>query len=179
MQKNKRAEKMWDIIRKYDGVGFVGADVVDLGCGYGDLIQHSIWAGAQFVMGVDSDPNAINVSSKKAEGILGKQGIVMFELIPIEEFIKTSQSYYDIGFCTSVLPYVENPSAVLGWMKEYVGISIIECQYAGDGPGFEGVRDDRDMGLWLEGFWEFAHKIGETDTEIRAASRSIWICFNV
>ncbi len=175
---NVRAKEMWSIIREYEDIDFYGADVVDLGFGYGDLLTFSLIAGASFVTGVDKNSASINITSRKIEDI-GKRGVAILELGEISDFIVRSTDYFDIAFCTSVLPYLDDPDSVLLWMREYAGISIIECQYAGDGPGFEHIRDDYDMGVWLEKYWEFAHPIGKTELAIRDASRTIWLCYNI
>jgi hypothetical protein len=56
-------------------------------------------------------------------------------------------------------------------------ISLVECQYAGDGPGFEDIENDNDFQelLWKAGF-AWAQPIGRTFVKGRDKYRTIWYC---
>jgi hypothetical protein len=84
---------------------------------------------------------------------------------------------YDIIICFSVLPYLSDPTATLHWIRNHSNQALIECQYSGDGPGFDWLKDDYDMQRWLEqaGF-ETIEPIGKTLVKDRDKYRTIWLC---
>jgi SAM-dependent methyltransferase len=171
---------MWFYI--FGHVEFEDKQVLDLGCGYGDLLSLSLDAGALYVMGVDMD----FAMASYAEAKLYENGyttddysIVVDDIDRIVEYDDTKYMGYDIIICTSVLPYLKNPDASLKWMRENSEIAIIECQYADDGPGPEGIRNDKEMSSVLgDAGWKNVNKIGTTDVVIRPSARTIWKCYD-
>lgn len=177
--RNKRATEMWQYIN--ENVEFQDMTVLDLGSGYGDLMRYALDAGAIFVVGVEHD----YVTAAYADSMLHTHGVstdnyaVMVE--DIDRLVRTNDPSFhgfDIVICNSVLPYLDQPNAVLKWMQKNSNVAIIECQYNGDGPGPEGISNDEDMESVLKyAGWKHAKKIGWTDVMIRPAKRSIWKCY--
>jgi len=168
---NRRADKMWEQIDQ--AVYFYpGAEVIDLGAGYGDLAIRAAGYGAHVTV-VEQVPHVLS----EGLGSVDNKFHITVKIDDIERYIKHhNEEYWYVAFCTSVLPYMSNPDAVLDWMSKHAKMSVIECQYAGDGPGFENILTDVDMTEWLEKHWAWVTKIGETVLDIRPASRSIWLC---
>jgi len=166
---NKRAPDMWRQIREY--VDFTGKTVVDLGCGPGDFMSRALQDGASWVIGVDIDPDTARQAKETCLEI-GKTTIVL-----VDDIVNMPHdSEYDIGMCFSVLPYTSNPVAVLDWMSKCVGTSLIEMQYANDGPGPAQITDDLDMLKFLEMFWDKPQVIGRTEISVGKGRRTIWLC---
>ena len=96
----------------------------------------------------------------------------------IEHWSERWPGYHDIVLCTSVLPYIVDPDRLLLNIHRDSDTAIIECQYAGDGPGLEYIKNDTDMKEWLSKFdWFSVKKIGSTNVESRpGVKRSIWMC---
>lgn len=168
---NKRAQEMWEQIIQH--VDFTGKTVIDLGCGTGDFLYRSLKDKAAWAIGVELDP----FTARQARETCKSNGVKAIVLV---EDIQTlpEDSEYDIAMCFSVLPYVRNQVSVLKWMKNCAKTSIIEMQYAGDGPGPANIVDDLDMINYLNLFWSKATVIGRTDVTIRQAFRTIWLCEN-
>ena len=83
----------------------------------------------------------------------------------------------DVTFCFSLLPYVDRPTDLLLNMRKFSEVSFIECQYSGDGPGFEWIKNDIDMLRWLERVgWKSVSKLGRTRVSYRNVDRTIWMC---
>ena len=174
---NSRAGVMFEAIRK--NVNLVSADILDLGCGYGDLGTYSATHGARHVTFVDKDESVILISRakiiQKAPKGLTWQALVL----DIDDRHQlASLGYYHVAYCTSVLPYLKNRDMVLGFMASRAETSVIEMQYYGDGPGPESIRDDDDMGMWLENFWASVEAIGKSYTGRTPAFRTLWKCTN-
>lgn len=160
---------MWEQITKY--VDFTGKSVIDLGCGTGDFLYRALKSGAAWVVGVDADP----FTARQARETCKENGVRA--LILVEDIANMpDDSEYDIALCFSVLPYVSNQVSVLRWMSKCAKTSIIEMQYAGDGPGPPNITDDLDMLNYLSLFWDKPTVIGSTDVVIRPARRTIWRC---
>lgn len=152
---NVRSPEQWEIIRKH--IDVAGKIVIDLGCGYGDIMTFMAIAGA-ITEGVDVHAHLPNVAE-----------------LDICEFVKISGAHYDIGVCFSVIPYLGHCIAdVLLWMRDYCDVSLIEIQYEGDGPGV--VRDDVAMREVLLKLWPTAWPIGKTLVDGRNTYRTIWMC---
>lgn len=182
---NTRADDMWREIYKY--VDFHDKSVMDVGCGYGDMLARAYEAGAKIVFGMDNDKRVIYEAGLR----LGEAG---YSDAPIYLLRANANSwnvswpgFHNIIFCFSVLPYLEEPTEMLRHFKRDSNVALIECQYAGDGPGFPDIKGDDDMyevlmgGSFVKGLkkWEgfySADKIGETKVEIRDTYRSIWLC---
>jgi len=176
---NTRAPAQWEIISQY--VDFDGKTVLDLGCGYGDLLWRAWAAGAKSIVGVDSN---FEIQKRLGE-IAFNAGISMRipdppfvpEWSTIRNYILQRNSGADIIFCFSVLPYLKNAHDILKWIFSHSSVALIECQYQGDGPGPFYLRDDCDMRRWLDkvGF-KTVEPIGKTLVEGRGAYRTIWMC---
>lgn len=149
--------------------------VIDLGCGAGDIAWRCAAAGADYVWAVDKSIRLVNADW------MSKSRKVTFSTIDINLWVDEDKDFYpfdfDIAICFSVLPYLSYPTATLQWMHKRFGMSLIECQYDGDGPGFEDIKDDDDMrDLLVDCGWHFVSKIGQTTIKDRDKYRSIWLC---
>ena len=166
---------MFEAIRRH--VDLVGADVLDLGCGYGDLAAFSLANGARHVTIVDKNPEMILMSEAK---IIQRAPLTTTWETLVLDIDDRSQlaslQYYHIAYCTSVLPYLSNRELALSFLAARAETSIIEMQYAGDGPGPKEIKNDADMLALLSRFWETSEKIGRTHTGRTPAHRSIWKC---
>ena len=168
---NMRAGKMWDIISAH--VDFKGKRVVDLGCGHGDLIIR-IATVAKSLMGFDENSLAIHDCMTKAN--LAKLENIAFVNHDISS-VRLIKDASDVFVCCSVLPYLPLASQFINNMARNAPLSIIECQYAGDGPGFPDIENDDDMKTWLlSAGWSTVTPIGKTHVEGRDKWRTIWKC---
>jgi SAM-dependent methyltransferase len=172
---NTRAGVMFTAIRQH--VEFTGADVLDLGCGYGDLAAFSVANGARHVTIVDKDPKMVLMAEQKilkrvADGVTWETLVLDLD----DRSQLASLQYYHVAFCTSVLPYLKNRDMLLSFLAARVRTSVIEMQYHGDGPGPEEIKSDDDMFAWLTKYWEDVTKIGQSFTGRVPAYRSIWKC---
>ena len=164
---NTRSPEQWRIISEH--IDFQGKTVLDLGCGKGDILAFAAEAGAH-VTGIDSDKaniEYVRITYPEIEVI--EQTVNFLEAAP-----KT-----DIIICFSVLPYLVEPLFfVLQWINRHSEVAFIECQYAGDGPGFEFLTDNDDMEKWLFSAAQFekVEAIGHTLVEGRNTKRYIWMC---
>ena len=171
---NVRAPLMWSAINEHHGKDFKDAIVWDFGCGYGDLALCALEAGAAVVYVCDKDWKLVQMAMQKCIKHQGKVFGYQFDINVTT--MKWAASHADIGIMTSVLPYLNSPTKVLKQAAR-IPLFFIECQYKGDGPGLDFLRDDFDMSNYLEGcdFWEHA-KVGETEVIDRGSKRSIWAC---
>lgn len=162
-----RKLEMWELIRKDMGNGqFWGKIVVDYGCGYGELSEHAVHAGAA-VRAIDKVWHP-QMKERAHENLI-------FIQIDIDEM----RAYVDgdIAFCFSVLPYLKDPNVLLMGMAHKYERSYIECQYAGDGPGFDNIHNDFEMSAWLSKFgFATIMNIGKTYIPGRDMHRTIWRC---
>jgi len=167
---NQRANAMWAIIEP--SVRFEYKSVIDLGCGYGDMMWRAWRAGAKRVMGLDGDAGICDRVRQSITG--GNFWVVPFDLNKID---REKMPHSDIAICFSVLPYLIDPNAMLHWIREHSVVALLEVQYAGDGPGFAHIRDDDDMRAWLHDVgWQSVETLGRTHAQIRDAWRTIWRC---
>jgi len=149
--------------------GFSGKVVVDIGCGYGDLLLKSAEHGASKCIAIDKDTS---VARSKLYGANVYEVEMDIDRYPLTPFLNES----DIAFCTSVLPYLKNYDRILGEMAGSGVICFIECQYAGDGPGFDQIKDDADMKEFLLRYFKSADIIGRTEVKDGKYQRTIWRC---
>lgn len=177
---NKRANEQWQIISSH--IDFDNKTVLDLGCGYGDILALCQQSGAN-VLGIEQDKeickylknNWILVINCDLEKWIQKVSAKLDT--SVLEWLEEPVIHFDIVICFSVLPYLNNPDAVLRWIADHSDIALIECQYAGDGPGFSGIKNDNDMQKWLfEVGWQSAEAIGKTLVDYRNKYRTIWCC---
>ena len=189
IKKNRRADEMWSFIEPLlarvagqpagePSKRLAGLDVIDLGIGYGDFMLKALESGADYVFGTDISEENMEYAFHRLvrAGYRGYFRILESDLNRKSDQAMLFQRSFDVGICTSVLPYLDFPDDLLYMMSRYCAISIIECQYFGDGPGFEHIRYDDEMQAWLNKYWHTAQKIGETRLDIRPATRSIWAC---
>jgi SAM-dependent methyltransferase len=181
---NTRAEAMWFFIQQT--VHFQGKNVIDLGCGTGDFLHRAFEAGAQHVQGVDKDPSRIHVPSIfignrmliAANNVLGGVGKnLSFDLnAAIAEDFRF-QPKYEIAFCFSVLPYLDDPHVALKWMHSNFDTLVLEFQYAGDGNGFDFIKDDTDALELIRTNTDYKLEvIGKTPVKEDKFYRTIWLC---
>lgn len=164
---NIRSPEQWRIVS--GAIDFQDKTVLDLGCGRGDILAFAAEAGAH-VTGIDSDKTNIEYIHNTYPAIEAIEETVNF----LEAAPKT-----DIIICFSVLPYLVEPLFfVLQWINHHSEVAFIECQYSGDGPGFEFLTDNDVMEKWLLVAAEFkkVEAIGHTVVEGRNTKRVIWMC---
>lgn len=175
---NKRALEIWDIIIPH--VDFRDKTVVDIGCGPADFIRLALGTGAKHVSGIDMDYAIMLDASAVLKGDKRKAGRDFTLLCDDLNTMVTEHNLdfaADIAICFSCLPYLDDFTNALAWISELSGeCALIESQYAGDGPGPRFLSGDDDMADLLSHYWGFVGKLGETDTRIRAANRSVWLC---
>ena len=164
---------MWSYIVK--NVDFDDKSVIDVGCGYADFMWRAYAAGARAVFGYDNDKTVNYIASERLEtyGYVGKPVYIMNS--DIQNWDEKWPGKHDIAICTSLLPYLKSPGYILECIIRDSDIAIIECQYAGDGPGFDWLNDDSAMAFWLfaNGAQE-SSKLGETCIIGRDKYRTIW-----
>jgi predicted RNA methylase len=177
---------MWRQIKKR--VKFKDKTVLDLGCGYGDFMHFALMAGASFVTGVERDIMVAASASGRLTDFgyaMGKDFLMSSE--DIDDMVSenldglTINDAYDsdIIMCFSCLPYLMFPEYALQWMRRHSDITLIECQYADDGPGFSYIKNDDDMIMLLaESGWHRIARTGRTHARIRDSYRTIWACYS-
>ena len=176
---NTRFPRMWSYLKKHITLG--PRTFLDLGCGRGDMVwkMHlSAFAGTS--IGIDKEPpfdlyprlNIPHLNEFNTRQI-------WFIKSDINTFINEPPIFpeFDYVSCFSVLPYLKDATAVLRWMYRNARVSLIECQYAKDGPGFEHIKNNDDMEKWLKSIgWKKPLTIGHTKIRDRNAKRYIWYC---
>jgi 2-polyprenyl-3-methyl-5-hydroxy-6-metoxy-1,4-benzoquinol methylase len=175
---NKRARKMWEQI--VPNIDFTKKTVIDVGCGPGDFIGLALKSGAKHVIGIDMDYAILldaSTSLKQRNLKANKDFVLLCD--DINELVEDNvyQGEQEIAICFSCLPYLNDVEKTLKWLSGLATESVlIESQYFGDGPGPIELKNDKSMKNVLLKYWCNVEKIGETDVEIRPATRSIWIC---
>lgn len=164
---------MWEAI--ISSLGSVsGKKILDVGAGYCDLAIFSANAGAR-VTAIERVAFIARDARERvqAAGVGDRITIVEQDL---EEYLRLVRHGFDIIYCTSVLPYLVYPDGALYNMSKISPTTIVECQYMGDGPGFEYIANDNHMLRYLSRIWPAVTRIGETVLDIRPATRTIWRC---
>lgn len=162
---NVRSPEQWEIISRH--IDFKDKTVLDLGCGKGDILIRAFEAGAE-VVGIDRYEEIKWLNSNRPEINIAVDDI---EFMIIRHRV-------DIIICFSVLPYLKRPGNTLQWINRNSQIALIECQYAGDGPGLSFLTGNDAMREWLlaAGKFEKVQPIGHTLVEGRNKNRFIWRC---
>lgn len=169
MPHNERFPAQWELITNH--INFAGKYVLDLGCGYGDLVAECWIAGAERAVGLDSDPNVVRIARDHLMGRYLPFGWVQqADITKIDEWGKIG---WDIIVCFSVLPYIEDKDSLLEWIKSHCETALFEIQTKGDGPGTLTLREIKQM---LEQRWHTVESIGATYVTYREKARHIWIC---
>lgn len=175
MSYNKRFPEMWKILTRH--IDFEGKTLLDVGCGYGDLIIAAYEQGAT-VYGMDRSDSVISylLGNNSNRIKTGKFTVIQHDINLFLSVTNEEDDKFDILTCFSVLPYLQSPKQILRNFSEVAKVVIIECQYYGDGPGLSWIRDDTDMSMLLQDIWPNVRKIGQTFIENRNRYRGIWIC---
>ncbi len=173
---NTRAEAMWRVISQR--VDFRNKRVIDLGCGTGDFLWRAYVSGAKTTHGVDIDPAICKLESVwlQDEGCLVEVPNIK---IDINSWVKQEDRKwsYDIAFCFSVLPYLDDIPATLQWMADTFPLCLIEAQYYPEPYHIKKINSDRGMvQLLVNNGFTNAEPIGKTYVEIRDLYRTIWMC---
>ena len=142
--------------------------MLDLGCGYGDMVAACYLAGAS-ILGVDYDDQVVVAARER----LSSMSIPRACIWP-GDITDLNDEQWDIVICFSVLPYLPAPGTTISWMKRHGKISLIEMQYKGDGPGK--MLDDEQMRCWLLLVFDKVTPIGKTLVDYRNKWRTIWMC---
>lgn len=161
---------MWALM---DRVHWEGMSVLDLGCGEGDMLLFTAQAGAAQVWGVDDD----SLVTSRVLGRVSDIENIHLAYCGIMDWFRNTSKIFDISLCLSVLPYVSDFRETLHEIREHSHRAIIECQYAGDGPGPHWLENDTDMFRVLEktGYTGIT-KLGSTEIPYRDMERSLWYC---
>lgn len=174
---NTRAEDMWEIIQKR--VSFADKTVLDVGCGRADLLVRAWCAGAQVVYGIDNSPISLQDARMRTWPLVKEGAHIFFMQKNLEHWSDRWPGHHNIIICTSVLPYLVDRDRILKRIKRDSDIAIIECQYKGDGPGLENIKNDDQMRKWLGEFeWDSVERMGKTDIVSRDMKRTLWKCTN-
>ena len=181
---NERAPLIWEAIHK--NINLKERVVVDLGCGKGDLCNYALKDKASRVIGVDNDQGELDIARKKCQYNIGLLRLlnldledhfnVIMHLWDIVPDYLVERSMIDVGICTSVLPYMNDPVCTL---RNYMGVfrvMFVEMQYYGDGPGIELIKNDADMNRVM--FDGNGIPIGRTFINGRDKYRTIWMYIN-
>ena len=112
---NERAADIFEALART--VNLVGADVLDLGCGYGDLAVFSLISGARHVTIVDSNPEMVLMAQEKI--VRNAPDAITWETLVLDIDDRSqldALKYYHFGYCTSVLPYLQNRAMLLSFL---------------------------------------------------------------
>lgn len=169
---NARSPEMWEMMQVID---WRGKDVLDIGCGAGDMLLYVAQAGATTVIGIDKSKEVIDGIALRTVGRFPQIHLICRD---IEGYFGELMPTFDVILCLSVIPYLSRGIYdVLGWIANHSQQSIIECQYFGDGPGPVFIEDDDDMQhVFRASSIEKATKLGFTVVEGRDKERSLWLC---
>lgn len=180
---NERARSIFDLI-KATGVEFNGAQIFDLGCGYGDLLLLSLQSGATHAFGIDIDEQNIEICQKKLSRYAPVGCGWTFLTINVDlpanlERLSSIGYTTDIAYCISVLPYIHNRGVILDFLSDTSDEVFIEMQYYGDGPGIPEIKNDEDMFALLSQYFSSVKNIGKTYTgRSGVPHRTLWMCDN-
>lgn len=164
---NLRLAAQWGIVSKH--VDFADKDVLDIGCGHADMLRAVSEAHASNIVGIDSNEDVLKnaVDAHLNGNIKLMQGDMNRALPPTK---------VDVIICFSVLPYLKDQDKVLDWLSKSSEISLIEVQYANDGPGI--IKDDVEAKNIFSNYWDNVTPLGKTLVDYRKLYRTIWLCEN-
>ncbi len=137
----RRAVRLLDMLARF--VDYRGKDVLEIGCGTGDLSIALAKAGAKRVIGVDIDRGRIEAATRKA----GEEGVASIVSFHAADFVHDCMpmSPVDLVFSENAFEHILSPSECLG--------KVYACLRAG------GVLATRFGPLWLSPYgahaWEF------------------------
>lgn len=174
---NTRATAMWSVINKV--VDFRNKSVTDLGYGSGVFLHRAYIAGARTVLGIDNCQKDYRIDSIKVQHTkhgTKEVGRITTRFGNLNDMLLEWKA--DIGLCFSVLPYLDDPQNFVNWMSNQFAVSMIECQYKGDGPGFSFIKDTSDMKYWLKNSFDNVTLIGNSYVVSKDLYRDIWMCTN-
>jgi SAM-dependent methyltransferase len=157
---NTRSPAQWAAMR--DALDWKGKWVLDVGCGYGDLLLFAREAGAH-VFGVDHNEEVVKAATGRGLPVV---------CADINEYMERGE-YGHVVFCFSVLPY-NDCDRTLANLAKIADVAFIEVQLLGDGPGYFASEDQ--LRETLEGYWDDVTRVGETQVQIRNTIRAIWMC---
>lgn len=168
---NDRFPEQWEIIK--GEIDVKGKVVLDLGCGYGDMVGAMIDAGALYVTGVERDANIGQIAVNNTD-----RDFIFYSPIEnrsIEEFTsRYSGSHWNIIVCFSVLPYIQDQGGLLEWIAGHCETALLEIQLKGDGPGI--IESHDQLQAVLEIYFNEVEPIGKTLVPYRNMYRTIWKC---
>ena len=160
--------QIWQILMGY-GISLKGKSLLDLGGGHGDLCLMAHNSGAKKVRYID---NAID------DSVYARFHKTTVELFKQDIEKNEWGNGFDYISCLSVLPYLQSPDRFLNDVSKTGSVFILECQYAGDGPGLREIQNDYHMESWLRVYWDGVESIGKTLVAGRQRYRTIWVCKN-
>lgn len=168
---NTRAEAMWRIISQR--VDFRQKNVIDLGCGHGEMLWRSYVAGAKLTIGTEHPDGFWDRELPFIDGAIHFSPIELNNIVSGETTLRIN---FDIAICFSVLPYLDKPLEFIQWMAETFPICLIEAQYEPEPYNIGVSNDDEMFRLLRDNGFEIAIPLGKTYIEIRDTWRSIFYC---
>lgn len=180
---NLRATEMWNHISK--SVNFRGKTVIDLGCGYGDMLCYAAKAGAKSVIGIEKNLHIAEHARVKANVAREYRNVTVMNADAVD-YVESMSEKYDIGMCFSVIPYIDMRQLknFIAKIIEQCDKSLFEIQYYGDGPGLSIHKCDEDVNEMFSELHEYMNSkynidiIGKTFVPGRNRWRKIWLVEN-
>jgi 2-polyprenyl-3-methyl-5-hydroxy-6-metoxy-1,4-benzoquinol methylase len=171
---NTRADAMWRIISQ--AIDFRGKNVIDLGCGHGEMLWRANVAGAERVYGIDiniqkiADAYGIKIADSSIGTAVTGTFISSIAQQDLNEVVRRGTppraEGIDIVFCFSVLPYLENISGMLQMLSKYFSLYSLP-----------NVTSDTGMAqLLLNNGFKDVQPLGKTYVKSRDLFRTIWRC---
>ncbi len=105
-------------------------EVLDVGCGYGDLMEDLTSRGC-VVKGVEISPEAVKVALEK--GLEVEQGVA--EALPYPD------ASFDAVVCSVVLPYTDEGKTITEWARVLKPGGFVQATYHGVGYGLWRMDD--------------------------------------
>lgn len=166
---NTRAEKQWEILA--EAVDFYDKFVVDIGCGYGDLMARAEAAGASSVEGYDVNLNVVDFANRRFQQAGLRCRAVRLD---VDKDLDAFGGMWDIGICFSLIPYLKNHGDLLWWLRAHCETVFLEIQEKGDGPGlWTKYEIYKQLEMYFPEVTLLGHTIAVKDQEYE---RAIWMC---